>query len=121
VAGVPRGKQSRSSAEIARGPWFSPIARLSRPSARGWVSTTRVGSPVDAAAAAPARPLVRGRFSLRIVAGGALIVAGLAIGGTGGTILAIVGVVPMAAGAFNVCLFAPLFGLDFTGHKRAAR
>ena len=57
---------------------------------------------------------------LRIVAGGALIAAGLAIGGTGGTILAIVGVVPLAAGAFNVCLLAPLFGLDFTGHKRAA-
>ena len=47
---------------------------------------------------------------LRIAGGGALIVAGLAI----------VGVVPLAAGAFNVCLFAPLFGLDFMGHKRAA-
>ena len=57
---------------------------------------------------------------LRIVAGGALIVAGIAIGGTGGSILAIVGVVPMTAGAFNVCLFAPLVGLDFSGHKRAA-
>jgi Protein of unknown function (DUF2892) len=57
---------------------------------------------------------------LRIVAGGALIVAGIVIGGTGRTILAIVGVVPMAAGAFNICLFAPLVGLDFTGHKRAA-
>ena len=32
----------------------------------------------------------------------------------------IVGVVPIVAGAFNVCLFAPLVGLDFTGHKRAA-
>ena len=52
---------------------------------------------------------------LRIVAGGALIVAGIAIGGTGMTILAIVGVVPLAAGAFNVCLFAPLFGLDLHG------
>jgi hypothetical protein len=51
----------------------------------------------------------------RSVAGGTLIVAGLVISGTGGTILAIVGVVPLAAGAFNVCVFAPLFGLDFTG------
>ena len=34
---------------------------------------------------------------LRIVAGGALIVAGVAIGGSGGTIIAIVGVVPLAA------------------------
>jgi len=49
-----------------------------------------------------------------------LIVAGIAIGGTGGTILAIVGVVPLAAGAVNVCLFAPLFGFYFTGHKRTA-
>jgi hypothetical protein len=57
---------------------------------------------------------------LRVVAGGALIVAGIAIGGTGGTIVAIVGVVPLAAGVFNVCLFAPLFGLDFMGRKRAA-
>jgi hypothetical protein len=32
----------------------------------------------------------------------------------------IVGVVPIVAGTFNVCLFAPLVGLDFTGHKRAA-
>ncbi len=56
---------------------------------------------------------------LRIVAGGALIVAGIAIGGTGETILAIVGIVPLAAGAFNVCLFAPLSGLDFMGRRRA--
>jgi hypothetical protein len=28
---------------------------------------------------------------------------------------------PEAAGVFNVCLFAPLFGLDLMGRKRAAR
>jgi hypothetical protein len=57
---------------------------------------------------------------LRIVVGGALIAGGIAIGAAGGTILAIVAVVPLAAGAFNVCLFAPLFGLDFMGRRRGA-
>jgi hypothetical protein len=61
----------------------------------------------------------RGR-GLRIVAGGALIAGGIAIGGSGGIIVAVVGLVPLAAGAVNVCLFAPLFGLDFMGRKRAA-
>jgi len=46
----------------------------------------------------------------RIVAGAAMIAVGVAIGGTGGIILAVVGVVPLLAGVFNVCLFAPLFG-----------
>jgi hypothetical protein len=57
---------------------------------------------------------------LRIVAGGALIAGGIAIGGSGGIIVAVVGLVPLAAGAVNVCVFAPLFGLDFMGRKRAA-
>jgi hypothetical protein len=51
---------------------------------------------------------------LRIVAGIALIVVGLAVvHGTGGIILAIVGLVVFAAGAFNFCIFAPLFGGPF--------
>lgn len=51
---------------------------------------------------------------LRIVAGIVLIVLGLAvIHGTGGTILAIVGLVPLIAGLFNFCVFAPLFGGPF--------
>ncbi len=55
----------------------------------------------------------------RIVAGLALIVIGLAvIGGTGGIILAVVGLVPLAAGLANVCLFAPLFGADLHGNAR---
>ena len=53
---------------------------------------------------------------LRIVAGLALIVIGLAsVGGTGGVILAVVGLVPLFAGIANVCLFAPLFGRDLHG------
>ncbi|MDA8067919.1 MAG: DUF2892 domain-containing protein [Actinomycetota bacterium] len=58
---------------------------------------------------------------VRIVAGGAMIAAGLAIGGTGGIILAVVGVVPLAAGALNLCLFAPALGCDLRGRPRSAR
>ena len=50
---------------------------------------------------------------LRIVAGIALILVGLLIHGIGGYILAIVGVVPLVAGTFNFCVFAPLFGGPF--------
>ncbi len=53
---------------------------------------------------------VSGRL-LRIVAGIALIVLGLAVvHGTGGIILAIIGLVPLVAGLGNFCVFAPLFG-----------
>jgi Inner membrane protein YgaP-like, transmembrane domain len=50
---------------------------------------------------------VAGR-SGRVVAGLALIGAGLAAGGTGGLILAITGAIPLLAGAAGVCLAAPL-------------
>jgi hypothetical protein len=51
---------------------------------------------------------------IRIVAGLALIVVGvLFVGGTLGTILAVVGLVPLLAGIVNVCVFAPLFGGPF--------
>ncbi len=56
---------------------------------------------------------ITGRL-LRIVAGAALIVIGLAVvHGTGGIILAIVGLVPLIAGLGNFCVFAPLFGGPF--------
>lgn len=59
---------------------------------------------------------------LRIVAGIALILVGLlAIGGTGGVILAIVGLVPLAAGVFNFCLFGPLFGVSLRGSSAEDR
>jgi hypothetical protein len=52
---------------------------------------------------------------LRIVAGIVLIIVGLAVvHGTGGIILAIVGLVPLIAGIANVCVFAPLFGGPFS-------
>ena len=44
----------------------------------------------------------------RALAGLALIIAGITIGGTGGLVLAVIGVVPLAAGAAGVCLAAPL-------------
>ena len=52
----------------------------------------------------------------RIVAGIVLIALGLfVIGGTVGFIVAIIGVVPLLAGVFDVCLFAPLFGQPLAG------
>ena len=53
---------------------------------------------------------------VRIVAGLLLIAIGLFwVHGTGGWVLAIVGWAPLLAGAFDKCLFAPLFGLPFNG------
>jgi hypothetical protein len=55
---------------------------------------------------------------VRAVAGLALIVVGLAVvGGVIGWILAVVGLVPLAAGVFDWCFFAPLFGLPFSGPR----
>lgn len=51
---------------------------------------------------------------LRIVAGFALVVVGLVVvHGIGGIILAMVGLIPLIAGLFNFCVFAPLFGGPF--------
>ena len=56
--------------------------------------------------------------AIRIVAGLALILVGLlAVGGVWGWILAIVGLVPLLAGLFDRCVFAPLFGLPFVGDR----
>jgi hypothetical protein len=55
---------------------------------------------------------------VRIVAGLALVLIGLLVlGGTGGWILAIVGLVPLLAGLFDRCVFAPLAKLPFVGEK----
>lgn len=55
---------------------------------------------------------------LRIVAGAALIAWGvLGLGGTTGIIVAIVGAVPLLAGLFDFCIFAPLFGAPLSGPK----
>ena len=52
----------------------------------------------------------------RIVAGIILIALGLlVIKDTGGIIVAVIGLVPLLAGAFDFCVFAPLFSLPFGG------
>ena len=54
----------------------------------------------------------------RVAAGILLIALGLfAIHGVGGIILAIVGLVPLVAGLFDFCVFAPLFGAPMSGPK----
>lgn len=55
---------------------------------------------------------------VRIVAGLLLIAIGLMwVHGTSGWILAIIGLVPLLAGAFDKCVFAPLFRLPFDGSQ----
>jgi hypothetical protein len=43
------------------------------------------------------------------------------VSGTWGWVLIVVGLVPLAAGLFDFCLFAPLFGLPFVGDQLRAR
>ncbi len=53
---------------------------------------------------------------LRAVAGIVLIVLGLfVLEGTAGTVVALIGILPLAAGVFDFCVFAPLFGLSVKG------
>ena len=55
---------------------------------------------------------------VRIIAGIVLIAAGLLVlQGTAGIVLAIVGAVPLLAGLFDFCVFAPLFGNPLSGPK----
>lgn len=55
---------------------------------------------------------------IRIIAGVVLIVIGLwLVQGAVGWVLAIVGLVPLLAGIFDRCVFAPLFGLPFDGPR----
>jgi hypothetical protein len=55
---------------------------------------------------------------VRAVAGLILIVVGIAVvSGVWGWILAIIGLVPLLAGVFDRCVFAPLFGLPFAGPR----
>ncbi len=55
---------------------------------------------------------------VRVVAGIALVAWGwLGIGGATGLLIAIVGLVPLLAGLFDFCVFAPLFGAPPSGPK----
>ena len=55
---------------------------------------------------------------LRIVVGMAMIGVGLAaIGGVAGLVLAALGTIPLAAGAFDFCLLAPILSVPWSGAK----
>lgn len=60
---------------------------------------------------------------VRFVVGIVLIVWGqIGITGTTGFVIALIGLVPMVAGLFDFCVFAPLFGAPLSGPKiRAAK
>jgi Inner membrane protein YgaP-like, transmembrane domain len=61
-----------------------------------------------------------GRWT-RVIAGAVLIVGGLfVVGGPVGIVVAVVGLVPLLAGAVDVCVFAPIFGYPFSGPKARA-
>lgn len=54
--------------------------------------------------------------AVRVIAGVVLIATWVALGG-GWIALAIVGVLPLAAGVFDFCVLGPLFRLPFVGHR----
>jgi hypothetical protein len=56
---------------------------------------------------------------LRIAAGTAMVAVGAAVGG-GWWGLAVLGLVPLLAGTFDVCVLAPLFRLPFAGSRLRA-
>ena len=55
----------------------------------------------------------------RIIAGLVLIALGLLVmhASIGGIVVAVVGLVPLVAGLFDFCVFAPLFGAPMSGPK----
>jgi hypothetical protein len=56
--------------------------------------------------------------SIRIIAGLVLVLVGLLyMHGVAGIVVAVIGLVPLLAGVFNVCVFAPLFGGPFNGRN----
>jgi len=54
---------------------------------------------------------------IRIIAGLAIIGVGYSMGGTLGTVLMVVGLVPLAAGIFNLCLISALLGGPISGSR----
>lgn len=55
----------------------------------------------------------------RILAGVVLVIVGVSLGGAWWA-LAVAGLLPIAAGALNICLIAPLIGAPFSGAKTHA-
>lgn len=59
---------------------------------------------------------------LRVIAGAVIIWLALRLLTPPWSIaVALVGLVPIAAGAFNFCFLGPLFGADFWGRPKSAR
>lgn len=52
---------------------------------------------------------------LRIMTGAGMVLGGLASGTARGGVVALTGLVPLLAGALDVCLLGPLFGLPLRG------
>jgi hypothetical protein len=50
-----------------------------------------------------------------MLAGASLVLGGLSAGSAKGKLVAVVGLVPLLAGALDVCLLGPLFGLPLRG------
>lgn len=79
-------------------------------------------TPIDVIGSQPGRVL-------RVVAGTAIITAGLRRGSPGGRAVAAVGLIPLTAGAADVCLLGPLVGGPWRGkafrthraHRRLAK
>jgi hypothetical protein len=66
-----------------------------------------------------ATPLGRG---LRVVFGGLLIYVGLnVLQGIAGTVVALLGIVPIATGLLNICLLGPLLGAPLRPSSRPTR
>jgi len=57
--------------------------------------------------------------ALRVLAGLILIGIGIYVRGNWGVLIAVVGVVPVLAGIFNLCLIAPILGAPFRGRRLA--
>jgi len=58
---------------------------------------------------------------VRIVAGVLLVTWGVSTGGTAGTVIVVVGLVPLLAGMFNWCLVSALLGGPIDGSKVVRR
>lgn len=55
---------------------------------------------------------------MRIVAGLALLALGLAVvRGSAGLVIALIGLLPLAAGTFDFCILGPVFGLPLPGPR----
>ena len=54
---------------------------------------------------------------IRILAGMGLAWWGYSLSSTFGWVIAVIGIVVLAAGIFNFCIFAPLFGMPLKGSE----